>query len=36
MKELIIKVKDEDVEKEVLKFLKEKFGKDITIEKKIN
>ena len=34
MKELIIKIKDEKIEKEVLKLLKEKFGESIEVEEK--
>jgi len=34
MKELIIKIKDEKIEKEVLKLLKEKFGENVEIEEK--
>ena len=34
MKELIIKIKDEKIEKEVLKLLKEKFGESVEVEEK--
>ncbi len=34
MKELIIKIKDEKIEEEVLKLLKEKFGESVEIEEK--
>ena len=34
MKELIIKIKDEKIEKEVLKLLKENFGESVEIEEK--
>jgi len=34
MKELIIKIKDEKIEKEVRKLLKEKFGESIEVEEK--
>ncbi len=34
MKELILKIKDEKIEKEVLKLLKEKFGESVEVEEK--
>ena len=34
MKELIIKIKDEKIEEEVLKLLKEKFGENVEVEEK--